>query len=43
VRESGATGGSTLDVGGLKSLAVDEWADVEYSGENWVLTGYGGL
>jgi len=43
VRESGATGGSTLDVGGLKSLAVDEWADVEYSGSAWILTGYGGL
>lgn len=43
VRESGATGGSTLDVGGLKSLAVSEWADVEFSGSAWILTGYGSL
>jgi len=43
VREAGATGGSTLDVGGLKSLAVGEWVDIEYSGSAWILTGYGSL
>lgn len=38
-------GAFTLDVGGLKTLpsATAAWADVEYTGSAWVLTGYGTL
>jgi len=43
VREAGATGGSGLDVGGLKTLAVSEWCEVEHDGTTWRLTKYGTL
>lgn len=44
VREAGANGAFDLDVGGLKTLSgASEWADVEYSGQNWILTGSGSL
>lgn len=43
VREAGASGGSTLDVGGLKDLAVSEWCDIAYSGSAWILIGFGAL
>lgn len=43
IRQAGATGGSTLSVGGLKTLSVSEWADVEYTGTEWILTGHGSL
>lgn len=42
-RAAGATGVSTLDVGGLKSLAVSQWCDVEYTGANWIVTAFGSL
>lgn len=37
------TGGGdfTLSVGGLKSLATNEWCEVTYNGSAWVLTGFG--
>ena len=38
-----AAGAFTLDVGGLKSLATDEWCDVQHDGSSWVLTAYGTL
>lgn len=43
VRTAAATGASTLDVGGLKTLAAGEWAVVEYTGSAWLLTGFGAL
>lgn len=43
VRTSAATGASTLNVGGLKSLAVSEWCDIEHDGTSWRLTAFGGL
>lgn len=43
VRKASATGASGLDVGGLKTLAVGTWCDVEYNGTAWILTGYGAL
>ena len=43
VREAGASGGSTLDVGGLKSLAVSEWCEIGYTGSAWILIGFGSL
>lgn len=36
-------GAFTLDVGGLKTLAVDEWCDVEYTGSAYFLTAFGTL
>lgn len=38
-------GAFTLDVGGLKTIpsATAAWADVEFTGSAWVLTGYGTL
>lgn len=38
-------GAFTLDVGGLKTIAsaTAAWADVEFNGSAWVLTGYGTL
>lgn len=38
-------GAFTLDVGGLKTIpsATAAWADVEFTGSAWVLTGYGAL
>ena len=41
VRSAG--GAFTLDVGGLKSLAQDEWCDVEYNGTSYFLTAFGSL
>jgi len=38
VRQTTATGASGLSVGGLKTLAVGEWCDVEFSGTAWILT-----
>lgn len=43
VRTAAATGASTLNVGGLKTLAAGEWAVVEYTGSAWLLTGFGAL
>lgn len=43
VRTAAATGASTLDVGGLKTLAAGQWALVEYTGTAWLLTGFGSL
>lgn len=43
VRQASATGASGLDVGGLKTLAVSEWCDVEHDGTAWLLTAYGAL
>lgn len=43
VRQASATGASGLDVGGLKTLAVGTWCEVEYNGMAWILTGYGAL
>lgn len=45
VRQAGATGASTLDVGvgPLKSLAVSQWCDVEYDGAAWFLSRFGAL
>lgn len=47
VRQSGATGAFTLDVGPgpLKSLAVGQWCDVEFIGSlgAWGLVGFGAL
>jgi parallel beta-helix repeat protein len=39
------TGGGafSLNVGGLKSLAQNQWADVTYNGASWVLTATGDL
>lgn len=40
-----ADGGFALNVGPgpLKALNEDEWCDVEYDGENWILTAFGSL
>jgi hypothetical protein len=45
VREAGATGASTLSVGGLKTLAVSQWCDVVYDSNtsSWRLTAFGSL
>lgn len=45
VRQAGATGGSTLDIGTgpLKSLAVSQWCNVEYDGAAWFLSAFGSL
>lgn len=43
VRGTAATGGSTLDVGGLKTLAVGEWCDVTFDGSAYILTAFGAL
>jgi hypothetical protein len=43
VRGTAATGGSTLDVGGLKTLAVGEWCDVTFDGSAYILSAYGTL
>lgn len=45
VRQSGATGGATLDIGTgpLKSLTVSQWCDVEYDGSAWFLSAFGSL
>lgn len=39
------TGGGafTLDVDGLKTLAANQWCEVEYDGSAWVLTAFGSL
>lgn|SRR5574337_1855980 len=42
-RQASATGASGLDVGGLKTLAVGTWCQVEYTGSAWILTAYGAL
>jgi len=44
IRTGGNTGGPwTLSVGGLKNLAQNEWAEVEYTGSAWVLAAFGAL
>jgi len=43
VRTVGATGASTLSVGGLKTLAVGQFCEVMWSGAVWRLTGFGSL
>jgi len=43
VRTAAATGASTLSVGGLKTLAVGQWADVEHNGTAWALMAFGSL
>jgi hypothetical protein len=43
VRTAAATGASTLSVGGLKSLAVGQWATVVYNGTTWILLEFGSL
>lgn len=42
-RLTSASGVSTLDVGGLKTLAAGQWCDVEYDGSSWVVTAFGSL
>lgn len=42
-RTASATGAFTIDVGGLKSLSVGQWCDVEYNGISWNLTAFGSL
>jgi len=42
-RTAAATGASTLSVGGLKTLAVGQWCDVEHDGSAWRLTAFGSL
>lgn len=42
VTRTGA-GAFNLSVGGLKALATNTWADVEYDGSAWKLTAYGAL
>lgn len=42
-RTTSASGASTLDVGGLKSLAAGQWCDVEWDGSVWILTAFGSL
>jgi hypothetical protein len=43
VRTAASTGAFNLDVGGLKNLAVGQWADVEYDGAAWFLSRFGAL
>ena len=45
VRAASSTGAFVLNVGTapLKALSAGEWADVEYNGTAWVLTGFGAL
>jgi hypothetical protein len=43
VRATSATGAFTIDVGGLKSLSVGQWCDIEYNGSTWYLTAFGSL
>lgn len=43
VRGATATGASTLSVGGLKTLAVGQWAEVTFTAGAWFLTGFGSL
>jgi hypothetical protein len=44
VRTAAATGASTIDVGGLKTLtAAGQWCEVVYNGSAYVLIGYGTL
>jgi hypothetical protein len=43
VRATTATGAFTIDVGGLKSLSVGQWCDIEYNGSTWYLTAFGSL
>ena len=43
VRQAAATGASTLSVGGLKTLAVGQWAIIEYGNGAWFLSSFGSL
>jgi len=43
VRTAAATGASTLDVGGLKTLAAGQTCTVQYSGTAWFLLSFGSL
>ncbi len=44
IRGAAATGAFNLNIGALKALATaGTWANIEYSGTAWVLTGYGTL
>jgi hypothetical protein len=38
-----ATGGFSWDLGGLKTLTVNQWAEAMYTGSAWVLIGFGSL
>jgi hypothetical protein len=42
-RTAAATGGFTLDVGGLKTLAAGQWARVRHNGAAWTLLAFGSL
>lgn len=43
IRTAVATGASTLAVGGLKTLAAGQYAEVQHDGTSWLLTGFGAL
>jgi hypothetical protein len=43
VRSADSAGAFTFSVGGLKTLSTSQWADVQYNGTDWVLTGAGSL
>ncbi len=43
IRTAAATGASALDFGGLKSLAVGQWAVAVYDGAAWRLESFGSL
>ncbi len=42
-RKATSTGAFTLSVGGLKTLAVSQWAEVVYDGSAWTLAAFGSL
>ena len=43
VRTGGGAFNLNVGTGPLKALAANTWADVEFDGSAWVLTGYGSL